>query len=234
MLENLPSYIAWFFALTTAATLLLFIQAIKKAGYSRKTIVILFLVLIIWLLVQGTVSMAGNYKSDIESFPPKILLFGIVPAMFTIFLLFVLPAGRRFIDRLPLRNLTYIHVIRIPVEFVLFWLYLHHAVPELMTFEGRNWDIAAGISAPFVTYFYFVKNALNKTVLLIWNILCLCLLLNIVIHALLSTPSPIQLFAFDQPNWAILNFPFSWLPVFVVPVVLFSHLVAIRKLLLQK
>jgi hypothetical protein len=99
-----------------------------------------------------------------------------------------------------------------------------------MTFEGRNFDILAGITAPFVAYVGITKGKLNKSVLLIWNILCLGLLLNIVINALLSAPSPIQQFAFDQPNVAILNFPYSWLPTCIVPIVLFAHLAAIRQL----
>lgn len=53
-------------------------------------------------------------------------------------------------------------------------------------------------------------------------------------NALFSTPSPIQQFAFEQPNIAILNFPFSWLPTFIVPLVLFGHLASIRKLLKEK
>ena len=62
------------------------------------------------------------------------------------------------------------------------------------------------------------------------NFICLVLLLNIVINALFSAPSPLQKFAFDQPNIAILNFPFSWLPTFIVPIVLFGHLTSIRQL----
>jgi hypothetical protein len=36
--------------------------------------------------------------------------------------------------------------------------------------------------------------------------------------------------AFDQPNIAILYFPFVWLPSVVVPGVLLAHLVSLRKL----
>jgi len=50
---------------------------------------------------------------------------------------------------------------------------------------------------------------------------------------MLSAPSPIQKIAFEQPNIAILYFPFCWLPTFIVPIVLFSHLVAVRKLVLR-
>ncbi|MDZ7899625.1 MAG: hypothetical protein U5N85_16590 [Arcicella sp.] len=71
---------------------------------------------------------------------------------------------------------------------------------------------------------------MSKKTLLAWNVICLILLLNIVINAAPSAPLPIQQFAFDQPNIAILYFPFNLLPSVVVPLVLFSHLVAIRRL----
>jgi len=68
----------------------------------------------------------------------------------------------------------------------------------------------------------------------LWNVMALALLLNIVINALLSAPFPFQQFAFDQPNIAILYFPFVWLPSFIVVTVLFSHLVSLRKLIKNK
>ena len=100
-----------------------------------------------------------------------------------------------------------------------------------MTFEGRNFDILAGITAPIMYYLVFVKQSMSKKTLLFWNFACLALLLNIVINAILSAPLPFQQFAFEQPNIAILYFPFNLLPSIVVPVVLFAHLVAIRRLL---
>jgi hypothetical protein len=61
-------------------------------------------------------------------------------------------------------------------------------------------------------------------------VICLGLLINIVSNAILSAPFPFQQFAFDQPNIAVLYFPFIWLPCCVVPLVLLSHLAAIRQL----
>ena len=103
-----------------------------------------------------------------------------------------------------------------------------------MTFEGRNFDIISGITAPIIYYFFFVKNSWRKSLLLAWNFICLALLLNIVITAVLSVPTAFQQFAFDQPNIAILYFPFNLLPAVVVPLVLLSHLAAIRQLLKQQ
>jgi hypothetical protein len=102
------------------------------------------------------------------------------------------PKGREFIDGLDLKSLTILHTIRIPVELVLFFLFTYKAVPELMTFEGRNFDILSGITAPVVFYFAFIRKQLSRKIILIWNVICLGLLINIVSNAILSAPFPIS------------------------------------------
>jgi hypothetical protein len=71
---------------------------------------------------------------------------------------------------------------------------------------------------------------MNKSIVLVWNIICIGLLINIVVNGLLSAPSPFQQFGFEQPNVAILHFPFMFLPACIVPIILFSHLASIRQL----
>ncbi len=219
-MEKVPEFVSAIFMLTTFITLYLFSGATSKPRA-------VWLVLLAWLILQGFIAYSGFYTVT-EAFPPRLLL-GILPSLVFIFFLFLSPRGRLFIDGLDLKRLTLLHVVRIPVELVLFWLFYYKTIPQLMTFEGRNFDILSGISALLVYYFGFIKKNLDKNFLLAWNFICLALLANIVINALLSFPFPFQQFAFDQPNIAMLYFPFVWLPVLVVPLVLFSHLVAIRK-----
>jgi hypothetical protein len=102
-----------------------------------------------------------------------------------------------------------------------------------MTFEGRNFDILSGITAPIIAYWCFKSQKPKYKILLLWNFICLGLLINIVINGLLSAPLPFQQFAFDQPNVALMYFPFVWLPCCVVPIVLISHLASIRKILFE-
>ena len=232
MIENLPTYISITFALTTVATLMFFYWTVKNsnAETTRRKANVILLGMMVWLIIQAILTLNNFYNSDANSFPPKIMLLGIWPLILTIILLFTTKKGRQFIDSLPLINITYLNTVRIPVEIVLYWLFLHKAVPQLMTFEGRNFDILAGITAPFIAYFGIKKGMLNRKIILVWNFISLGLLVNIVANAVLSIPSPIQQFAFDQPNIAVLNFPFSWLPTFIVPIVLFGHLVSIRQL----
>jgi len=146
-------------------------------------------------------------------------------------LLLVTKSGRKFTDSIDVKKLTLVHIVRVPVEITLFMLSTHKLIPELMTFGGRNFDILSGLSAPFIAYFGYTKGRISRPALLLWNFICLGLLLNVVIHAVLAVPGPLQRLAFDQPNIAVLYFPFVWLPGFVVPAVLFTHLVNIKQLL---
>lgn len=181
-----------------------------------------------WLLFTAVLAKGGFYETT-DTFPPRVVLLGVLPAnLLIVFLL--LFARSSFIERLPLKTLTFLHVIRIPVEIVLFWLYQENFIPKIMTFEGTNFDILSGITAPIICLIAFRKNSINRPLLMIWNILALMLLANIVATAVLAFPSPLQQIALDQPNRAIMHFPLIWLPSVVVPIVLFSHLASIWKL----
>ncbi len=224
-MENIPAYIEIVFELTTLLTVYLFYKA---SNHSK----IVLIVLLAWLIVQMLVSKTGFYTVT-DSMPPR-LLFLVVPAFASITALFLTDSGRRFVDALDLKTLTWLHIVRIPVEIVLLWLFLHKMIPELMTFEGRNFDILSGITAPLIVYWVYSKKNIHSKLFLWWNILCLALLCNIVISAILSAPYPFQQLAFDQPNIGVLYFPFVWLPGCIVPLVFLSHLVAIRRVVKKK
>lgn len=224
-MENLPVYIPVLFGITAIIGIAIF----YKATHFSKSFLAIILA---WAAFQTVLGLLGFYKTN-TTVPPRFALL-VMPAVIFIIILFLSRKGRTFIDSLDIKLLALFSVIRIPVEIVLFWLFINKAIPELMTFEGRNFDILSGISAPLIYYFGFVKKKLDKNALLIWNFVCLGLLLNVVFYALLSIPSPIQQFAFEQPNTAVTFFPFVLLPSVLVPLVLFSHLVAIRQLLKGK
>lgn len=225
MIPNLPMYVNVIFITTTLLSIFLFYKATNR---SNTTVIIL----LVWIIIQAILGLSGFYIIT-NTFPPRFALLAL-PAVLLIAGLFMTVKGRVYIDSLDTKALTFLHIIRIPVELCLYWLFVHKSIPQLMTFEGRNFDIIAGFTAPLVLYFGYIKNKLSKAVLLLWNFVCLGLLLNIVINAILSAPSAFQQFAFEQPNTAIFYFPFVWLPCCVVPLVLLAHLVCIRKLLSPK
>jgi hypothetical protein len=228
MIENLPTYIVVVFILTTLLTVGIFQYAMKRGSFASRTTAFLSFVLPFWLVLQATIAILGFYQVT-DSIPPRLLPFAILPALLIIIGLFIF--SRDFVEKLPLQVLTFLSIIRIPVELVLLLLFQHGQVPQLMTFEGRNFDILSGISAPFVAWLAFRGSKTNKPLLIVWNVFALILLINIVSHAVLSLPSPIQQLAFEQPNRGVLYFPFIWLPSTVVPIVFFSHLASLWQLL---
>ena len=221
MLEHLPLSVSLLFGLTVVLTLVGFSLAIRSKGF--------LVVAIGWIALQSFLGLKGVFLNT-EAMPPRLMLMGVLPALGMIAVTFATPQGRRLIKGMNLQMLTYFHAIRIPVEIVLFMLFTLKVMPVNLTFEGTNFDIISGVSAILIGILAFRPGKTNISLLVIWNVLCLLLLLNVVITAIFSIPSPFQKLAFDQPNIAVLYFPFCLLPTFIVPLVLFAHLAAFWRL----
>jgi hypothetical protein len=230
-MENVPAYVSIIFIVTTFATIAILLQAIKSIGLDKLPSKILLFVLPLWIVFQTILSIGGFYQ-ETSSTPPRIVLFGVLPAVLLI--IAYLAFFREFVDRLPLKLLTAIHIVRIPVELTLFWLFGAGMVPQIMTFEGANFDIASGILAIIVLFIAFRGEKVSRPVIIAFNIIGLILLSVIVTVAALSVQSPMQQMSFDQPNRAVLFFPYVFLPTIIVPIVLASHLFALYKSLRGK
>lgn len=223
-MENISIFTILLFLITSASTAWFFYRAANNSH-------LVLGILLGWAILQCAISLTGFYQNW-DAIPPRFI-FLVGPWLILIIILFNLKSGQEFIDTLKIEWLTILHVVRIPVEITLYLILLAKLIPEAMTFEGRNWDILSGISAPIIYYLMKTKKVDNK-VLLIWNFVCLGLLLNIVTIAILAAKTPLQQIAFDQPNIGVTYFPFVLLPSLIVPLVFFSHLVAIRQLLKSK
>jgi hypothetical protein len=222
MIPDLPPYVNIVFILTALVTL----WFLWKASSS----VVAVIVAAIWLVLQGILSYKGFYLDSLTR-PPRLAL-AVFPPLVLIILLLTTPAGKRFTQGLNLKTLLLLNIVRIPVEICLYWLFLHKAVPELITFAGSNLDMISGISAPMIYFVCFRRRSFrSKNLFLAWNIIGLVLLVSVVANAFLSAPTIFQKLSFEQPNVAILYFPFVWLPCFIVMVILFGHLVMIKRLL---
>ncbi len=230
-MEDLPQYVSLTFIAVVLATLGFLYFAINAATTGKKdfspTIAITFIG--IWLFIISTVTFSGFFR-DFESSPPRFL-FLILPPIITIIILLLNNKTRTFLMRMPLTTLTYLHIVRVPVEIVLWWLAQEGQVPYALTFEGSNFDILSGISAPFAGLFFVGLRSKSRIGALVWNILALILLVNIVFRAVSATPYFFDPASLEVPNVAVFYFPFVLLPGFVVPAVLFCHLTSIVKLL---
>lgn len=210
----------WNIEVSFIITAILSVVGLSRTTNNHKGVLGLFAA---WAVVIGGVAYSGFFQNT-ATIPPRFVWLIIPTFTFTV-------VAYRWIDvqDVSMKWLIAIHVIRIPVELVLYQLFLQGLIPELMTFKGWNWDILSGISACLILWLY-ANNRATKNLLLFWNWAALVLLAVIVGSAILSAPTPIQQFAFDQPNVAVLRFPFIWLPAVVVPIVLLSHLLIFKKL----
>jgi len=223
-MEQVTLSLKFAFILITLLTVYLFYRASNQSRY------FLFLI-VLWMLIQAFLGLTNFYLKEFTK-PPRFL-FLIIPPTLLIMGLFLTVSGRKYINSFAIKKLTLLHFLRIPVEISLYFLFIAQAIPQIMTFEGRNFDILAGLTAPLIYFFGLVKNKFSNYII-IWNILGLGLLLNIVMLAILSAKTPFQQFAFEQPNIAVAYFPFNWLPSVVVPLVLFSYLASLKQLIINK
>lgn len=222
----IPAWLSACFALLVILLVAGIYYAVRHVAKKRASYLLLGCLL--WLSFLYFLAQ-NSFFLKLNAVPPRFLM-AVLPPVFLITSVFTARKGRQLMDGLSLRHLTWVHTIRIGVELLLFQLFVVGQIPQIMTFEGQNWDILAGLTAPIMVLMIFRQKKWSPQALLWWNIIALGLLINIVTTAVLSAPFPFQQVGFEQPNVGVLKPAFIWLPGFVVPVVLFSHLAAIRRL----
>jgi hypothetical protein len=194
----------------------------KNKSYRRFIMGVVF-----WAIVVSIASLSG-FTSNFKLFPANAMPILLIPLITTITLLLTADM-KTLAAHLNLKVLTQLQVFRVLVEIVLWLLFIQHQLPEQMTFEGRNFDILAGITAVIAAN-YFIN---NKTWMIAWNIFGLLLLINIVTIALLSMPTPFRVFHNEPANTIVTHFPYVFLPTFLVPLAYLLHFISLKKLLIK-
>ena len=187
--------------------------------------------LTLWAVFVSAWSLSGM-MGDFSKFPFNIAPVFLIPLITALVITFS-KTFTEIIRYIPIERFARLQSFRFFVEILLWFLFVAELIPDQMTFEGRNLDILAGITGPVIAYFAS-KGKISRTGLIVWNILCLCLLINIVVIAILSMPVPFRVFH-NEPGSAIVGlFPISWLPGFLVPLAYILHFLSLRKLLTSK
>ena len=188
-------------------------------------------ILIGWAVIVSAASITG-VMGNFSIFPFNISPLLIVPLV--VILLFTFSKSvKEVLPHIPPANIIRLQVFRVFVEILLWFLFLDNLLPIQMTFEGRNFDVLSGLTAPIIA-FLVLRNKLSKSVIIIWNLACLGLLINIVTIAILSMPTPFRYFMNEPANTIVAEFPISWLPTFLVPLAYLLSFISIRQLTLKK
>ncbi|GAB4235285.1 MAG: hypothetical protein Tsb0034_09380 [Ekhidna sp.] len=232
-MENIPNYVAGTFIAIVVAVLCFLIYSVNAASPGKKNLTpsLVLAVLLGWIFLVSVQTFSGFFMDF--SRPPRLMLY-VGVCVVSIAVLFIVPKSRAFIAEMPITTLHYLHIIRVPVEMVLWWLAVWELVPIEMTFEGSNLDILSGISAPFAAVFMVGSRSKSRLGALIWNLIALALLVNIVSRAISLTPYFFQAGEGQLANMGVFYFPYVLLPTFVVPAVFFCHLASIYQLIFKK
>jgi hypothetical protein len=181
-----------------------------------------------WLGVMGILAANGFFDTFLTRFPPPFAL-ALLPPWITIFCCIAIPPLRSYLAVTPMSWLIGYQVFRVGIEYVLWDLYHQGLMPRAMTFEGQNIDLLVGITAPLIALLVARHHAWTRLLALAWNGMALLILLNTIRVAFQSFPGIFYDPAMQPPNTIVSQFPFIWLPAFVVPVALLGHAIALAQ-----
>lgn len=183
--------------------------------------------LIAWTIFVCIWSLSGRMQ-DFSIFPLNMAPILFIPFII-IFIVTFSANGKEILVHINPQAIIKLQSFRFFVELVIWLLFIERLLPVQMTFEGRNLDVISGVTAPLIAWL-ITNQKINRTVLVLWNVACLGLLINIVTVAILSMPTPLQFFFNEPHNIAVAQFPHAFLPAFLVPLAYMLHFFSLRQL----
>ncbi len=101
----------------------------------------------------------------------------LLPPLVAVIILTVSPGMTTVLGQISPARIIRLQSFRFFVELLLWALFAAHMLPEQMTFEGMNFDILAGITAPVVALLV-ARQRTSRAFVIARNIICLGLLIN--------------------------------------------------------
>ena len=173
-------------------------------------------ILLIWCLGAALLGVLGVLAS-VHPPVPQVILFGLVA-------LLLIAYGfssefRRWLSCVPLEWLVSVHLVRF-VGFYFLWLYEQRQLPFAFAVLGGWGDI---VVATFALVLLVLRPG-SRVIYHFWNTLGFVDILFVV-----STATRLAL-ADSASMAALLRFPLSLLPTFIVPLIIFTHVVIFLRL----
>jgi small-conductance mechanosensitive channel len=179
-----------------------------------------------WLATTWQVAASGVLRQWERTPPPFAMLIAAVAVLAV--LLPSTPFGGRLARAVPVWVLVAVQGFRLPLELAMHAMAERGVMPAQMSYTGRNFDIITGITALIVAPLV-ARGIGGRRLVAIWNVLGLGLVLNVVVVAMLSTPT-FRVFGDDALNTWVADPPYVWLPAVLVLAAVAGHLVVFRAL----
>lgn len=189
--------------------------------------------LLAWFSAVAMLGRAGFFAQT-PLIAPNII-FAFLFLFFTLRHFYQSHALRAIAERIPLHWMISVHVWRIGgVGFIT--LYYAGILPAEFAFPSGIGDVAVGIAAIAVAYFYFVKKSFSRTLAILWNYIGVVDLLLAVLLGILAYPEPFpplidgQMLSTSVSTGALASYPLVLIPLFAVPLSLLLHAFSLRVL----
>jgi len=175
---------------------------------------------VIWLTI-ALIAGAAGITSSMEPPAPQVILFGLL----ILFLLLFWKSARfkKWILEVDMKLLFGVHLTRF-VGFYFLYLYSVNRLPYDFAVLGGWGDIIVAAGALFIILFVSINNGAGWLICLVWNTIGLLDILFVVFTAArlaIADPSSMN---------ELLKLPLSLLPTFLVPIIVFTHVVIFIRL----
>jgi hypothetical protein len=184
--------------------------------------------LVAWFLVAESLSRAGFFQGA-PSVVPTIQYGLLLPIIAGVALFWLWPALRRVVEAVPQEWIVSVQVYR-ALGLIFLVLYAGGHIPGVFAWPAGVGDVMVGLLAPLVGIAYARRSPNAAGLVRAWNLLGISDLIVAVTTGFLTSPSRLQMLAFDAPNQLISAFPLVMIPVFLVPLSVLLHLASLNKL----
>jgi hypothetical protein len=198
----------------------------RPPSAARRSALRAALAAVAWMALTGGTAAAGLLSFS-GTPPTAMLLFPAAGALGVG--IGLSDVGRRLAVGVPLAALVGLQAFRFPLELAMHRAAVEGLMPVQMSFAGRNFDILTGLAALALAPLVAARRA-PRALVQAWNVAGSLLLLNVVVIAALSTPTPLRSFTNEPANVWVTRPPFVWLPTVLVVTALYGHIVVFRAL----
>jgi len=203
------------------------LQKQKVVGSNNSLIKITAVGVFLWTLLISLLAY-NDFFLDFSTMPPRLVIV-LIPPLLILVMISRTQQIKNIIRSIPITWVLYLQGFRFFVEILLWGLFELNLIPVQMTFEGSNFDILVGVTAPIVALLY-QKGLIKELFLKVWNMAGILVLANIVITAMLSMPLPFRVFMNEPASVQVVVFPIIWLPAILVPIAYYLHVFSLMQL----
>jgi hypothetical protein len=185
-------------------------------------------VLIGWFAVAVLLAWLGAYEGASNRAPT--IQYGIlVPILIGSLLIWRSSFVWRMIEAVPQQWIVSLQLYR-ALGVIFLVLYASGQTPALFAWPAGVGDVAVGLLAPIVASRFAANPDAHAGTVRAWNLFGIADLFVAVGTGFLTAPSPLQVFAFANPNEIIIAFPLVLVPIYLVPLSILLHLASLAKL----